>query len=376
MNDEASYDDVLVDHWAVGRPMEDLPTPAPLVDLSILETNIETMVEFFRDRPVHLRPHVKTHRAPAVARRQVKAGAHGITCAKVSMAEAMVAGGIDDVYVANQVVSRSAINRLCQLAKRAIVTVAVDDAENVTELSEAARAHGVRLKIVVEIDAGMGRCGVPPGVAAVDLAHAVERADRLEFIGLHAYEGHVVDHPDVEYREAETHKMLEFVMESRECIEQSGLPVSVVTCGGSGTYQISGTYPGVTEHQSGSYVYMDTSYAPLIPQFGLAFSVLCTVVSRPTGEKVITDGGIQVLAGDYGTPAVKGHPELECKGLSEEHGTYRTKDGTSPQLAVGDPVEVIPGHCCSAANLHDWVYGVRNGEVETVWAVTARGKSW
>jgi D-serine deaminase-like pyridoxal phosphate-dependent protein len=370
-----AYADVLEDHPAVGRPVSQLPTPAPLVDIDRLQKNIDTMAAFFRDRPCKLRAHGKTHRSPAIARLQVAAGSRGVTCAKVGMAEAMVAGGIDDVFVANQVVAAQAIDRLCSLAQKATVTVAVDNARNVADLSAAAQARGVTLRVVVEVDAGMGRCGTQPGQPTLHLASKVRNAPGLLFTGLHAYEGHCVQHPDFAYRKAKTEEMLGRAMETRDLLVREGLIVDVITCGGTGTYDISGVYPGVTEHQSGSYVYMDPSYTEKVLAFALAFSLLCTVVSRPTPDKVITDAGLQSLAADHGTPAAKDHPELEFGYLSEEHGRFKVRDGATTDLAVGDTLEVHPGHCCSAANLHDEVYAVRNGVVEAVWATTARGKS-
>jgi D-serine deaminase-like pyridoxal phosphate-dependent protein len=367
-------DDVIVDHALVGHPIADLPTPAPLVDLDVLETNIATMAAFFRDRPAHLRPHAKTHRAPAVARLQVAAGAHGVTCAKVSMAEAMVDGGITDVFIANQVVTPEAIARLCRLARRAAVGVIVDDARNVAALSAAAQAHGVTLRTLVEVDGGMGRCGTQPGAPTLAVAEAVARAPGLHFGGIHVYEGHVVQHPDAAIRKAETEKMLDRALESRDLLEQHGLPVEVFTCGGTGTYDISGVYPGVTEHQAGSYVYMDPGYSEKVPAFGLAFSLLCTVVSRPTPVSVVTDGGLQVLHSD-GTPAAIDHSELAFRYLSEEHVSYAVRDGARTDLDIGDRIAVHPGHCCAAANLHDRVFAVRNGVVEAIWQATARGRS-
>ncbi len=369
------YRDEISDHPAVGRPVSELPTPAPLVDLDLLEANIATMADFFRGRPAHIRPHAKTHRAPAVARRQVAAGAPGVTCAKVSMAEAMVDGGIDDVYIANEVVSPPAVERLCALAARARVAVAVDDAGNVAQLAAAASARGVRIGVLVELDAGVGRCGSRPGEPALALAETVARAPGLELRGLHAYEGHVVQNADEARRRAETEKMLDLTMQTRDLLARHGLPVREITCGGTGTYAISGVYPGVTEHQAGSYVYMDPGYHEKIPAFGLAFSLLCTVMSRPAPDRVITDGGLQVLASSPAPAMAKNHPELGPARLSEEHGTFRTLDGSASDLRVGDQVEVHPGHCCAAANLHDRVYAVRGGRVEAVWLATARGCS-
>lgn len=370
-----NWADVLVDHPAAGRPISALETPAMLVDLDVLERNIATMAEFFRGRPARLRPHVKTHRAPAIARMQIAAGAHGVTAPKVGVAEAMVDGGIDDVYVANQVVSPLAIDRLAALAQRARVAVAADDARNVADLSAAAEARKVTIDVLIEIDAGMGRCGVMPGAPALALAEAVARAGGLRFAGIHVYEGHVVQDADRAARKAETEKMLDLALESKALIERAGIPVETLTCGGTGTYDISGVYPGVTEHQSGSYVYMDPGYVTKVPAFGLALSVLSTVVSRPTPERVVTDAGLQVLSDDGGLHLMKGHPELVAQPLSEEHSTFRVRDGERTTLDVGDRVEIHPSHCCGAANLHDRVYAVRNGVVEAVWAVTGRGRS-
>lgn len=369
------WPDTLDDHPALGQPISALPTPAPLVDLDVLERNIATMAAFFAERPARLRAHVKTHRAPAIARMQVAAGSHGITAPKVSAAEAMVDGGIDDVYVANQVVSPLAIARLADLARRATVAVAVDDARNVADLSAAAGERGVTLDVFIEIDAGMGRCGVQPGEPALAVARTVAHTPRLRFAGIHVYEGHVVQDPDAAVRKAETERMLDRALESRDLIEREGIAVETVTCGGTGTYDISGVYPGITEHQSGSYVYMDPGYAQKVPAFGLAFSLLCTVMSRPAPEKVITDGGLQVLASGGGPVMAKGHPELEHRHLSEEHGSFLVREGECTALDTGDLIEVYPGHCCAAANLHDHVFAVRDGRVEAVWLATARGKS-
>lgn len=369
------FADVLDDHPLLGSAADELPTPAPLVDLDLLEANIAAMAAFFDPLPARLRPHAKTHRAPAVARRQIAAGAHGVTCAKVAMAEAMVDGGIDDVFVANQVVAPQAVARLCRLAERATVTVAVDDPRNVADLSAAAQAHRVDMQVVIEIDAGMGRCGVQPGQPALELAREIVAAGGLNFAGLHAYEGHVVQDPDPTVRRVETERMLARTMETLALIERHGIPVGTVTCGGTGTYDISGVYPGVTEHQSGSYVYMDPEYREKVPAFGLAFSILSTVMSRPDPERVIIDAGIQSMANDYGAPLAKDHPELSFAYLSEEHGQFLVRDGARTALDLGDRIEVHPGHCCSAANLHDLVYAVRGGMVEEVWQATARGKS-
>ncbi|MGC8487864.1 MAG: alanine racemase, partial [Clostridia bacterium] len=288
---------------------------------------------------------------------------------------AMVDGGVSDVYVANQVVAAHAIERLVTLSRRARVAVAVDQAANVRDLSAAATAHQVTLYVRIEVDAGMGRAGVHPGQDALELAQVVHRSPGLEFEGLHAYEGHVVSAADRAYRELHTRQMLALIMDTRDRIAASGIPCPVVTCGGTGTYDISGVYPGVTEHQAGSYVYMDPGYHRTVPAFGLALTVLATVTSRPTAERVITDAGLQTLGGDAGPGEPKGMPDLVPEELSEEHGTLRLASQSPMGLCVGDRLELYPGHCDSVVNLHDRVYAVRDGRVEAVWRVTARGCS-
>ena len=366
---------VFPDHPALGQPVASLPTPAPLIDLPTLEGNIATMAAFFADRPASIRPHSKTHRAPAVARLQVAAGATGVTAPKTSVAEAMVDGGIDDVLVANQVVAPGMIRRLVALAGRAKVGVLTDDAGNVADLSEAATAAGVTLDLLIEIDGGMARCGTRPGEPAARLAQTIARAPGLRFAGVHIYEGHLVQVPDRAERTRATEAMLDVGLATADLIRRAGLDVGTVTCGGTGTYDISGVYPGITEHQAGSYVYMDLGYQTKAPAFGLAFTLLSTVLSTPTPDRVVVDSGLQVLSTGGGDPAPKGHPGLSYRGLSEEHGTFVMADGSPSGLRAGDLIEIHPGHCCAAANLHDTVYAVRDGQVEAVWAVTARGLS-
>ena len=366
---------ILPGHPAIGQPVTALPTPAPLIDLPILERNIATMAAYFADRPASIRPHSKTHRTPVVARMQVAAGAKGVTAPKTSVAEAMVDGGIDDVFVANQVVAPAMIRRLVALAGRAKVSVLTDDARNVAQLSEAATAAGVTLDVLIEIESGMSRCGTRPGAPAVTLAEAIARAPGLRFAGIHIYEGHLVQVPDRAERTRATEAMLDIGLETAAMIRRAGLEVGTVTCGGTGTYDISGIYSGVTEHQAGSYVYMDPGYQRNAPAFGLAFSLLSTVLSAPTRDRIVVDSGLQVLSTGGGTAAAKDHPEMTVRGLSEEHGTLTTTDGSATEFTPGDLIELHPGHCCAAANLHDTVYAVRDGTVEAVWAVTARGLS-
>lgn len=360
----------------VGRPLHELDTPALVVDLVSLRENIERMAAFFRGRPVSLSPHVKTHKSPIIARMQLEAGASRVTCAKVGEAEVMVDGGIGDVLIANQVVGTQKISRAVALARRARLTVAVDQAANVDELSSHCTAAGVTIGVLVEVDVGMDRCGVKTPQEAVALAQKVAAAPGLTFQGVMGYEGHCVLEPDAGLRRKLALQAMERLLAAREAIERAGIPVPCVSAGGTGTYDITGDLPWVTEIQAGSYVFMDTEYARVVPGFKTALMVLSSVVSRPSPETVVLDAGAKSLSTDYGQPQLLGVPDSAVAYLAEEHGVFRLSgsDDSLP-LVPGKKVLVLPGHCCGTVNLHDEFYVVNDGVVVDVWPVAARGRS-
>lgn len=351
-----------------------LDTPALLVDLDALEYNLALMADFFAARPANLRPHTKTHKCPEIARRQLAAGTRGVTCAKVGEAEALVDAGIDDILIANEVVGPLKIARLMELARRARLTVAVDDAANVAELGEAASGSGAALRVLVEVNIGMGRCGVAPGEPALALAREVARRRGLEFAGLMGYEGHLVNILDAAERRTKVEAALASLLETKSLLESTGLPVAVVSGGGTGTYDVTGSYPGVTEVQAGSYVFMDTHYGPVRPEFRPSLSLLSTVISRVREDVLIVDAGRKELSSDMGLPAVEGIPGAELVGLSEEHGRITLADPGAVHLRPGDKVTIRPSHCCTTINLHDELYAVRGGIVEDVWPIAGRGR--
>jgi len=357
------------------RLVGDIDTPALVVDLDVFERNLSAMAAYFRGRRAQLRPHSKSHKCPEIARRQLAAGAIGITCAKLGEAEVMAAHGLGPLLIANQIVGRLKVTRLMALAQRADVTVAVDGADNVAELSAAAVAAGVRLPVLVEVDVGMGRCGVPSGPAALALCRAVARAPGLRLAGLMGFEGHIVDQPSLEQRERGCLAALALLEETRATVEADGLPVEIVSGGGTGTYQIAGSRPPLTEVQAGSYVFMDASYKAIdgMDAFDCALTLLSTVVSRPHERRAVVDAGAKVLSTDQGLPVPLGVPGAQVGGLSEEHGRL---DFAAPSpLRVGDRVSLLPSHCCTNVNLHDRLYAVRGERVEAVWEVAARGRA-
>lgn len=359
----------------LGMPREEIDTPVLLVELEVLEANIEILARHFRESGKYLRPHTKSHKTPAIAHKQLEAGAIGITCAKLGEAEAMAQAGINDILVANEVIGPKKITRLMSLARHCDIMVAVDNPENLAQLEEAAARAGVKPRILIEVNIGHNRCGVAAGSqAAVELAKAAARCRHLRFFGLMGYEGHVVDLEDREAREGGARECLQRLVNTRADIEGEGVAVQICSASGTGDYYLSTTYAGITEVQAGSYALMDVAYGKLDLGFGYALSILTTVVSRPSPERVITDAGLKALTPEHGLPLVKDHWELECHALSEEHGRLRTRQGTS-DIPVGAVLEFIPGHGCTTVNLYDQLHAIRKGRLEAIWPVAGRGKS-
>ena len=365
-------------HIPVDRPprtIDEIDTPAAIIDLDLVKRNIQTLEDFVRFRPVHTRPHAKTHKTPAIGKLQVEAGAVGLTCAKVGEAEAMVDGGIDDVLIANQVVGPIKIERMCRLAERARVTVEVDDAANVDEISAAAQRLGVTLGVVVEIDVGGPRGGVPPYEPALALARRIMDRPGLDFTGLMAYEGHTVGIVDQAERDAAARAALAPVIETRRLCEAEGIPVREVTGGATNTFDITGTINGWTELQAGTYVTMDAGFRPHAGHaFTQAFWILTSVTSRAKPGYVHLDGGRKSIAYEpTGVPVIDDPEGLEIEAVAEEHLHVKMLDG-APDLRPGDQVRVTPWHGCTTFNLHDTLYVLQDDEVVDIWPITGRGR--
>lgn len=355
----------------IGRRRDELDTPALLIDLDALERNISRMAAFFATVPTNLRPHFKTHKCPEIARRQIAAGARGVTCAKVGEAEALVAGGVDDVLIANQVVGPLKIARLVELVRQAKITVAVDDPSNVEALGAAASAAGVEIGALVEVNVGMNRCGVEPGEPALALARVVRETKGLAFRGVMGYEGHTVMIPDAAAREAACLKAMKLLTDTKDYIEAAGIPVAVVSGGGTGTHNISGRLPDMTEIQAGSYVTMDGKYASVGLDFEQALTVLASVISRPTATRAVLDCGLKAVTPEFGTPQFKAVEGATLAKLSEEHSIADVADA---DLRPGQKVEIVPSHGCTTINLHDRFHVLRDGVVVDVWEIAGRGR--
>ena len=359
----------------VGTPVEELDTPSLVVDLSVLEQNIETMHSFFRDKDVKLRPHMDGHRCPPIGRMQLQAGgtAGGICVTTLGEAEVFAEAGFDDIFVANLIVTPAKIARLCVLARRTRLTVEVDSARNVADLSEAAVAAGVMLAVVVDVNTRLNRFGVEPGQPVVDLAREVSRADGLEFAGLATYEGTIL-HDDEEELAAESRSWIQQVLDSREMVERAGMEVAVISVGGTSNYETAASMPGVTEVPAGSYALMDQEYRDYRSQFSPAARILNVVTSTPEPGLVITDAGQKAVGADTGLPAVDDMPGATVRSLSAEHGSVELGASTNGGLKIGDKVWFVPWDIESCVNLHDYMFGARDGRLELVWDIPARGR--
>lgn len=357
----------------IGTPVEGLDTPALVVDLDALEHNISTLHSFFQQKAARVRPHVEVHRCPAIAHKQLAAGGTvgGISVSTVGEAEAFAESGFSDIFIASEVVTAPKIRRLCALARHARVTVAVDSPANVKDLSEAAQAAGVTLNVAVDIHTRLDRCGVEPGRPAVALARACASAAGLSFAGLMGYEGPIFTE-DPQELERQSRRCIQQVLDTRQMVEKAGIPVGMVSVGGTHNYEIAGSMSGVTEVPAGSYALMDARYARYRPQFRVAARVLATVTSRPEPGTIITDAGQKAVGIDAGLPAVN-VPGATVAAFSAEHGRLRL-DSDDGKLDLGDKVWFTPQDIGTCANLYDYIQAVRAGRLEAIWSVAARGR--
>jgi len=355
------------------EPFREIDTPALLLDARALTANIRRLADYFTGRHCKLRPHFKSHKCAAIARKQMEAGAVGITCAKLGEAEAVADSGIRSILIANQIVGPLKIRRLIELCRRADPMVAVDSAENVEMLSALAAAAGVSIGVLVEVDIGMGRCGAAPGLPALELARQVAAAPGLRFEGLQGYEGHTVDLRDETERKEKTLQSLKLLVDTRRLIERSGDRVNIVSGGGTGTYDVTGNCGGIDELQAGSYAAMDWWYADIRPEFQQAMSLLVTIISRPNPGLAIVDVGRKGIGAEWGNPRVKAFPGAQVVGgLSEEHMKIALPE-TAP-LRIGDRLELIPSHGCTTSNLYPEFIVHQDGRPVARWPIEGRGK--
>ncbi|ALP68543.1 DSD1 family PLP-dependent enzyme [Paraburkholderia caribensis] len=364
----------------VGTPLAEVETPALILDLDPFERNVAKMANYAKSVGVGLRPHAKTHRCPMIARKQIEHGAIGLCCQKVGEAEALVAAGVRDVLVSNEVLDIRKLRRLAQLAKIATISLCFDAPEQVEAASQAAQELDVVLGALVEIDMGMWRCGVAAGEAAAALAQRIAAAPGLRFLGLQAYEGKAQHLASYEERKLAIEHAAASVRLSISAIERTGLKCLVVGGGGTGTFRLEGESRLWTELQCGSYIFMDGEYAAIVGVDGKPYSefeqslfVLTTVMSATAPGRAVLDAGLKSYTLEKGLPGVLGRSDMRLVAASDEHGTLLLPPGTT--LPLGTQLKLIPSHCDPTVNLHDVIVCVREGIVEALWPVAARGAS-
>jgi len=336
------------------------------------------MAEYFSDKRTQLRPHFKSHKSPMIAHKQINAGAKGITCAKLSEAEVLVNAGIKDILIANQIVEPEKIFRLSCLAKSDVkILVAVDNIENIDELSKAASFLHSTIYVLIEVDVGMKRCGVISAEETLALAERIMISQGLVFEGIQAYEGHLVydvENPsrlNKEARRKGVQEMVDTISRIRSFLEKNGIKVNEISGGGTGTYDITGDNTVWTEIQAGPYVLMDSVYSMVGLPFKNSLSVLTTVIHKRHGMAV-TDAGLKACSIEQGPPKIKDYPDIYAsEDLSEEHGIFVD---ARDELKYRQKIEYLPSHCCTTVNLYDSYHCVRNGILEAVWPISGRGR--
>jgi 3-hydroxy-D-aspartate aldolase len=362
-----------------GMREDEIDTPALVIDLDAFEFNLDTMAGLLAPTGVKLRAHAKTHKSPVIAKLQMARGAVGNCVQKVTEAEILAWGGVPDILVSNEVVGAAKLSRLCALSRIAKVAVCADDAGQVAAIEAAAADAGTRMTVLVEIDVGAGRCGVQPGPDAVALATRIAASKHLIFGGLQAYHGSAQHKRTPDERRTLVGGAVDASRRTVEQLRQQGLDCAIVGGAGTGTFQIESNSGVYTEMQAGSYVFMDADYARNLDEAGAPVStfrhalfVLSTVMSQAQTGVAALDAGHKAVAVDSGLPTVWQRPDIRYTSASDEHGKLQYGSETAAPK-VGEKLRLVPGHCDPTVDKFDWYVGVRNGRVECLWPVAARG---
>jgi D-serine deaminase-like pyridoxal phosphate-dependent protein len=344
--------------------VHEIRTPALLVDLDAMESNLHRMAAFFRDKPAKLRPHFKNHKVPLLAWKQIEAGAIGMCCATVREAEILVQHGIRSILIANEVSASDKIEWIADLSRHADLMVAVDDERVAEEMACISRKRRIALSAVVDINVGLNRCGVQPREPALRLAKTIVEKG-LRFRGIMGYEGHLQALPPGQERDGLVSIVDKSLADSRKLIEAEGIPVEIVSTSGTGTYAEAGSYLGITEVQAGSYLLMDTIYVNRGSTFRRSLTMLVSVISRPEPGRAVIDCGLKELSAERGLSTVKDLEGVELKAQHAEHGLLEIRNPAA-DVKVGRKIELWVNYSDATVNLHRRMYGVRSGEVEEV----------
>jgi len=359
-----------------GDRLSTLDTPSMIVDLDLMESNIQKLFSLLTPTGVSIRPHLKTTKSPILAKKLISAGAVGGCVAKLSEAEVMAAEGVDDLLITTEIIGVPKVKRFVELFKKhPQVKIVVDSVEGASAIDDALREGGVegKIEVLIDLDVGLRRTGVAPE-GALALAKYVSTLGRLKLIGVQGYEGHLQHVHGREEREKECKASMVILTGTATMLREKGFDIQVVTTGGTGTAEFCASYPGITEVQPGSFIFMDSDYRNAVGSyFAHSLTVLSTVVSKSgKGKRVTIDAGLKTLTTDSGFAEPKNMPGVTYTPMGDEHGWLSWKEG--PDIPIGARVEMIPSHIDPTVNLHDFYYAHRNGVIEEIWPVTTRGK--
>ncbi len=361
----------------IGMAERELETPVLVVDIDAMERNLARMMETLADSGLNLRPHLKTAKSPALAWKMIDAGAIGVCCAKLSEAEVMANAGIGDILLTSEVAGAGKFERLVALARRLPGFKAVVDSEHAIDgIAALAVQQGVTVNLLIEIDVNTGRSGVTSAADALRLANHIRDTAGVQLVGLHGYAGHAQIRP-AEDREVLNPEAMEVLKEAVDVLEEHNHELTYLSGGGTGSSAIDAEAGVLNEVQAGSFLLMDTAYRDAGAPFENALSCLTTVISRPNETRAVCDAGQKTLSRDGGTPEVTGRSGVTYLRGSDEHGNLEVDPAAlEAPLNVGDVVRVLPSHVCTTVNLHDVMVGVRDGIVEAIWPIEARGHVW
>lgn len=360
-----------------GMPVDELETPVLTVDIAAMERNLATMMAILDGSGVRLRPHLKTAKSPALAHLMLRAGAVGICCAKLAEAEVMANAGVRDILLTSEVAGYGKFERLVALARRLPdFKAVVDSADAVGDIARLARERGVNVKLLIELDVNTHRSGVPTADAALTLAELIRSTDGVELVGIHAYAGHAQIHPAAE-RGTRNAAAMALLLETVELLREHNHELPILTGGGSGTAALDAELRLLNEVQAGSFLLMDTLYRDAGVPFENALRCRSTIISRPTRDRAVCDAGGKTLSSDGGPAEIQDRPGVVYVRGSDEHGSIAVDpSAVDRELRVGDVITLLPSHVCTTINLHDVLVGVRDGVVEALWPIEARGHVW
>lgn len=363
--------------------LNELPTPALVIDLDKFESNLKKMQDHLNQYNIGLRCHTKMHKCPIIAKKQLEYGALGICCATVSEAEVMQANGIEKILITSPVVTSEKISRVVAIAKKSSkLEIVVDYIDGASLLNAAAEEANINLSVIIDLDPGMGRTGITPGQKALSLArHIIGHCRNLEFSGLQMYIGNCMHTDGFDKRSKKYARLLQQGIDTKRLFEAEGIAVPVFSGGGTGTYNIDSDIGAISDLQAGSYVFMDVEYRDIggrnstfFDDFESSLFVLATAISKPQDSMITLDAGIKSLATDTAYPELKEFEGATYHFGGDEHGIIQLNN-PSREIVLGEKLPIIPPHCDPTVNLYDFYYPYRNGIVEEIWPISARGKS-